>query len=245
MRRRSLWPGVLIILLGLIAIPFATRTYGPVYQFLRHLPLSNFYSTAVQFPSPTMVVLLVASILVLQPRRRTSVPYFLVAMLLAGTFNGVVKFTTSRARPEYSIQMGRDHRNWIIDYKQKHPNSLIRAQREDQWLGLMSDQLRFKDGYASFPSGHANACFVMAEYLGALYPQARIIWYLAAGGTCMARVAKGRHWPEDVLVGGGMGWIVARIVFSWYWPGQLGMWLAQRLKKGRWSRIRNRAAPSE
>jgi membrane-associated phospholipid phosphatase len=213
------------VLLALVGIPFATRTYYPIFHFLRRLPLRSFYSTAVQFPSPTIIILLLASILLLQPRRRPTVIYFLVALLCSSMINETIKYTVARARPGYSIQMDEDTKAWILSYKQTHPASAMRAERKDQWLGLTGGQPRFKDGYASFPSGHSNSSFVLATYLSALYPQGRLLWYLAAGGTGLARVAKGRHWPEDVLFGGALGWLVTRIVFSWRWPGRLGLWV--------------------
>lgn len=222
LRWTSLWPGFVVALIALLAIPFANQTYHPIYHFLRRLPLSDFYSAATQFPSTTFVTLILSSIFVLQPRRRKSIAYCLIALLVSGFLNETIKHTASRARPQYSIQMGKDEKAWIVAYKKAHPDAQIRTERVDQWVGLTAQYPRFKDGYASFPSGHANGCFVLAAYLSALYPEGRVLWYLAAGGTGLARVVKERHWPEDVLFGGSLGWIMARVVFSWAWPGRLG-----------------------
>jgi membrane-associated phospholipid phosphatase len=231
LRCHALWPGLMAALLALAMIPFASQTYHPIYAFLRQLPLDTLYASATQFPSFPLVFLILAGIWRLRPRLRPTLAYFLIAILLASSASATIKSLTSRARPLYSIQMEKDERAWLEAVRREYPGLGIQLHRHDQWLGPLPRDLRFKDSFSSFPSGHATSCFVLATYLSALFPEGRVLWYLAAGSTAAARVAKNRHWPEDVLFGGALGWTVAKLVFSWCWPGRLGLWLFRRPRR--------------
>jgi hypothetical protein len=50
------------------------------------------------------------------------------------------------------------------------------------------------------------------DYLAKQHPEAK-----------MKPECKERHWPEDVLFDGALGWTIAQIVFSWRWPVRLGL----------------------
>jgi membrane-associated phospholipid phosphatase len=75
----------------------------------------------------------------------------------------------------------------------------------------------------------------MVAFLAAVYPKGRWIWFLLGIGTGLARVRLRHHYPEDVLCGGALGWIVAQWVFTWRWPLALGDWVV-----GMISRVRRR-----
>ncbi len=68
---------------------------------------------------------------------------------------------------------------------------------------------------SSFPSGHAAASFYYATYIGALHPKAK--WPLYTWATCVAvsRMYLQRHWLSDVVVGGLIGWAVARLTLKY------------------------------
>lgn len=225
-----LWAAV-VAAAALACIPFSVPIYRFTFHLLRHLHLSSFYSTLVQFPSPTSVLIILGGIFFCQPRRRPTIIVFIVALLMTSIISRPINLLTARARPRYSVIMGEKERNWIIDYRTKHPDARMRPEQVDQWLGPGKGRPFYKDGYSSFPSGHASSSFVLASYLSALFPEARIVWYVAAGGCAAARVAKERHWPEDVIFGAALGWTVAHIVFSWRWPMLLGLWLKRRRSK--------------
>lgn len=63
----------------------------------------------------------------------------------------------------------------------------------------------------SFPSGHAFTAFAWATIIGDTYD---IGWltYPLAGLTAWARVYKNAHWPSDVLIGGVIGTVTAKIL---------------------------------
>lgn len=222
LKLKNLWPGCAVALFALACIPFSVPIYHHVFLFLTHLPLKGFYAAAVQIPSGMFFGLILASIAILQPARRPAVFVFLIALGLSSVANESLKHATGRARPRYSVLMGPTEKQWIQHYRLEHPGTRMRPQRVDQWLGLKRDHPLLMDAYSAFPSGHANSSFVMATFLSALYPEGRLLWYLAAGGAAVSRVEKTRHWPEDVMFGGALGWMIARLVFSWRWAVRLG-----------------------
>ncbi len=75
------------------------------------------------------------------------------------------------------------------------------------------------EAYGSFYSGHASAAFATAVFLGIyfqnLYPESRYVPAVWAGGLSLAvlvsslRVAAGKHYPTDVIVGGLMGSLIS------------------------------------
>ena len=76
---------------------------------------------------------------------------------------------------------------------------------------------RLKHG--SFPSGHATTAFTIALQLGQ-WPS-RLILLVFAVVVGISRIMVGVHWPVDVLVGAGGGWLSAGagLWFSNRWPG--------------------------
>ncbi len=76
---------------------------------------------------------------------------------------------------------------------------------------VLSDvnQLIFRDGGGSFPSGHAAFYFAIAAVVSRYYPKASVLFFLAALNLSAARVQAGIHWPSDILAGAMVGIITA------------------------------------
>jgi membrane-associated phospholipid phosphatase len=71
--------------------------------------------------------------------------------------------------------------------------------------------------YASLPSGHATTAFAAAVALGALFPRARLYFWIYAVVICISRVVVSAHHPSDVLAGalvGGLGALWVRNHFA-------------------------------
>lgn len=68
---------------------------------------------------------------------------------------------------------------------------------------------KFFQGGDSFPSSHASTAWAIASVLSHEYPGplTKILAYGAAGVVSFARVRAQRHFPSDVLVGSGVGWL--------------------------------------
>lgn len=79
-----------------------------------------------------------------------------------------------------------------------------------------------KDAFESFWSGHAAAAFVTATLLSTIYQDVHgrsrgsdLLWASSlslAGFTSYARVAAGKHYPSDVLVGAAVGSVIGVLV---------------------------------
>jgi membrane-associated phospholipid phosphatase len=93
----------------------------------------------------------------------------------------------------------------------------------------------FFAGGDSFPSEHAAAAWSMAGVIAHEYPGplTRLLAYGLAGGVSVARVTGREHFPSDVLIGGALGWLVARQIYrarhdydlaggTWDWPASAG-----------------------
>jgi membrane-associated phospholipid phosphatase len=71
--------------------------------------------------------------------------------------------------------------------------------------------LPFSFSNQSMPSGHSSVAFSWAAIIGDTYD---IGWltYTVAGLVAWARVYKNAHWPSDVLIGGAIGVVTAKIL---------------------------------
>jgi hypothetical protein len=70
---------------------------------------------------------------------------------------------------------------------------------------------------SSFPSGHAMGAFTVATVVSKMYPEKKWVpwvFYGTAGAVAASRVALGRHYATDVVVGGLLGNSIGRMVVS-------------------------------
>ena len=77
----------------------------------------------------------------------------------------------------------------------------------------------WQGGLDAFPSGHAAAAFAVATVLARYFPEWRGLWYGGAIFVGMARVARGSHFPTDVLGGAVLGFLIAYV-----WARALKEW---------------------
>jgi undecaprenyl-diphosphatase len=63
----------------------------------------------------------------------------------------------------------------------------------------------------SFPSAHAGHAFMMATFLGAIFPQYRILFLFLAAFIGWTRIYLGLHYPTDVITGGLLGYGIPRV----------------------------------
>jgi membrane-associated phospholipid phosphatase len=217
-RWRSLWPAALAALIGLALIPVTRFTYEPIHHVVTLLEVRDVFSALNYLPGFTSIVVVVSVIWILDPPRRGLLIYLLVGLLVAGAINEPIKQILGRARPEYGLHMGSEERQRLERFRQEYPGLRINLEPSDQWLLLQRDRPYFETPFTSFPSGHANAAFVLCAFLVALYPRGRILWLLLAAGCALARVHLRHHYLEDILCGGALGWSVSQWVFAWRWP---------------------------
>lgn len=66
-------------------------------------------------------------------------------------------------------------------------------------------------GNTSFPSGHTTAAFAIVTPWVLYYPHPVTYGLFAlSAGTAIARIARNKHWPTDVLAGAAVGYFTAR-----------------------------------
>ncbi len=212
--------GCILIAAGFLQIPFATEMWPHYYRTLYDLPLDEFFSTVRQIPDNTFVIALAIILWIYHRPRFYTIAYLLLTIAIGSAFIGATKVITGRVRPEYSVQMADDEYDFLVKRTMRDPKRAIQIKKADQWMfGRPIDQRPwFGSPVDSFPSGHAFGGAVIGIFLIRTFPAARVLWFVIALGVALSRVRYRRHWPEDTMVGAGIGIILANLVFSWSWP---------------------------
>lgn len=238
LRFRQYLPALVVAFLALGLIPFADHTAKPIDSLLDSPVLREFFLVAKLFVSAYLVLALCAAIWIWWPARRAAIVVLLVGFGFSGLANEAIKQTVRRPRPPYTVLMKHDSdaSRWSEKYVREHPGTHFRAETVDQWLFLNPKDAVYDDHLESFPSGHATGAFLLAAFLIAMWPRGRFLWLALAVACAVARIGLRRHFLEDVLFGGALGWIVAQFVFSWRWPARVGEFLTGMITKGRGAR---------
>ncbi len=82
----------------------------------------------------------------------------------------------------------------------------------------------FFTGGNSFPSGHSAAAWAAAGILAHEYPgpMTKLLVYGLATTASIASVGSKQHFPSDVLIGSGLGWLVSEYVYRVHHNPTLG-----------------------
>lgn len=110
------------------------------------------------------------------------------ALLTAGLWSSALKTVTARSRP------AGDTRGKFFNYN-PGPGETV----------------------GSFPSGHATCAFTVATVFAQVYKDHKWVSWVAYGTAGLigaSRVALGRHFPSDVIVGGLLGNSIGRMVVA-------------------------------
>jgi membrane-associated phospholipid phosphatase len=78
--------------------------------------------------------------------------------------------------------------------------------------------------YDSFPSGHSMTIFCVAVVLSAITPMLAPLWLALATGLALTRAMLTAHFFSDVLIGAGIGLLVARETFLLGFPQLAPAW---------------------
>jgi len=84
--------------------------------------------------------------------------------------------------------------------KRTRPHVLLDEQRYESEAGASAEKAE-----QSFPSGHMAGSVAFARALSRNYPAAGAVCGLASLGLGWSRIAKGAHWPLDILGGAAIG----------------------------------------
>jgi membrane-associated phospholipid phosphatase len=82
----------------------------------------------------------------------------------------------------------------------------------------------FFSGGSSFPSGHSAAAWAAAGILAHEYPGTltKLLAYGLATTVSIASVGSKQHFPSDVVIGSGVGWLVSEYVYRAHHNPELG-----------------------
>jgi len=90
--------------------------------------------------------------------------------------------------------------------------------------------------HSAMPSGHTMTVFAIATAiffsLSASHKKAWLVIFVIACGTGISRIATGAHWPQDVLVGAGLGMYSGLLAayYASFIPEHLLQWTAWPVK---------------
>lgn len=168
-----------------------------------------------QYGQGAVTILIVWSIWLVQPRLRRRLLDWLLAIVLASVIGQSLKMLIGRPRPKFG-----DSEHFLGPFG-VYPVSEDVGIRHAWEIGsgISSDLW-------SMPSSHTLFAAVMSVMLWVWYPRLRPIAVVMAVLVGAARVLFGAHYLTDVLVGGGLGLLIAlpaarghlgvRLV-DWFW----------------------------
>lgn len=235
LRPLALLPAAFLMLLGILLIPFAETNWEIGYGFTRALNIEGLLRSFMEFAVGTTIISIGIAIWTLDRPNRQAALLLMLAPLLAGISNQVIKNTTRRARPDYGLHMqrGKNEMEWVQKLIEQYPETDAKAEPGDHWLGISLRPPFFSSKYNSFGSGHTTAAFALAAGLCLLYPRLSWLWLLWAIGCGIGRVRFRQHYPTDVLFGAGFGWMVAQLVFACPFAARFTGWLTGKLDRTR------------
>jgi membrane-associated phospholipid phosphatase len=211
-RGETIWlPPLLIgVILALIALPFD----GAIARFFAaHPPEGDLKREieALQQYGQGVSSALVAIIIWLQdPPRRRALWTWIAALLVAFVVVFGIKTMLGRPRPEF------DDPWTFLSPLGQYPIGAGKGiyHAWEIWRGISAKLW-------SMPSSHTAYAFVMAAFLGAIYPRLRVLVYALAAFVGLARVIVHGHYPSDVFVGAGLGLAIGWAAVAGDWGSRL------------------------
>ena len=127
-------------------------------------------------------------------RQKFKESFFLLFLtqIVPGIIDIIIKKTVHRPRPAVAL-------HFLIQEGKVHVNILGRHLTTD-----------------SFPSGHTVTIFSLAVALSYIFPGHKKIFYILAFVVGFSRVYDGEHYPLDVIAGGIIGYLFAKITLVLY-----------------------------
>jgi hypothetical protein len=99
----------------------------------------------------------------------------------------------------------------------------------------------FWSGGDSFPSEHASAAWSIASVVAHEYPGflTQMLAYGGATAVSLSRIKAKQHFPSDVLIGSGIGWLIGQYVYGTHHDPEVGGSRWEKLSdkfSGEWTR---------
>ncbi|MEQ8771151.1 MAG: phosphatase PAP2 family protein [Phycisphaerales bacterium] len=165
-----------------------------------------------QFGGVSSVVIVTLVVWLGDAGRRARLLDLLAAFVCTGVVVQVLKMIIGRPRPKF------DDPGMVLwpfgryPMPDADPPGVYHAW--EVWEDISSDLW-------SMPSSHTSAAVVLAVFVGVVYPKLRPLAIALAGIVAVARVLLGAHYPSDVLVGAGAGFLVAHAAVRGGWGVRL------------------------
>ena len=116
------------------------------------------------------------------------------AYLVSGLFSQITKHIFHRQRPYQAETV---------------PGKLNQYRIEGPFTSHLS--------FTSMPSGHTISAFAVATIISSAYSDYKIVpvlSYSIATLAAISRVHDNKHWASDVLIGGAVGWSIAKLIYN-------------------------------
>jgi membrane-associated phospholipid phosphatase len=172
-----------------------------------------------QFGQGAALVLTAIVVIRLEPKRWRRVLDLALAVLVGQLVTTGAKLLVGRPRPRPQFEDATSFLGPWGEYPIVLKDGSTRLVRAWDLAGGATTDLW------SMPSSHTFAAFVLAVFVGHLYPRLSPTVFALAALVGLARVAFDAHWPTDVLVGGVLGYVVASLTITRYAGVRLVDWL--------------------
>ena len=143
------------------------------------------------------IAIIAATLCILDPLRRRSVPRMLAGAFGAGLLADMMKLMTARLRPRHL-----EFESGVFD-------------TFSGWMPLVfpiEGHRPLDSRWLSFPSGHTAVAVAFAMMLSRIYPQGRWLFSLFALLATLQRIEAGAHYVSDTLAGATIGAMLALLV---------------------------------
>lgn len=203
-----LWAGWILIVLGVAALPLDRRIAHFLYDHVsqanhRRLNSITHFAKAGHWLGAAILALIVAALArqfdMHGQKLDMLITYslaFIVSLTVGSAILHVIKLVLGRRRPRDDMEMG--------------------------LYGFMP--FAFNTNFNSFPSGHALTIFCVGVIFTCVWPLLWPLWLGIAAFLAGVRALLTAHFLSDVLIGGGIGLIVAREVLVLGFPGFAPGW---------------------
>jgi len=181
-KRIFIW---ILIAFAVIASLYLDNTLVRDVSFLRNNVLDKVFLVITYLSSEITIFVIVTALFLWRDNKRRWILPLWATLGVSAIVSFVLKITIQRARP---FQMG------IVSLL-----SVLQEASHDIWN-------------FSFPSSHAMLAFCVVPILAEQYPKLKKVWIGLAVLIAFSRIYFGLHFFSDVIVGGGVGYLIGAMI---------------------------------